>query len=79
MHISFTQRKMARMEVLLRMVLMLGSAGGVAAFELPPFSWDVTPRFVHCGPNEKGALQWSVFDVGSRCMIVQALPACCRK
>ena len=24
-----------------------------SAFDLPDFSWDVTPRFVHCGPDYK--------------------------
>lgn len=27
----------------------------VGAFELPPFSWDTVPRFVHCGPDFKPA------------------------
>ena len=27
--------------------------GTAASFNLPEFSWDVVPRFVHCGPDSK--------------------------
>ena len=38
--------------MMLALLLLCGSAGS-AAFELPPFSWDTVPRFVHCGPDYK--------------------------
>ena len=37
---------------MLALLLLCGSASS-AAFELPPFSWDTVPRFVHCGPDYK--------------------------
>ena len=33
--------------------MLLQQLPGAAPFELPPFSWDVVPRFVHCGPDFK--------------------------
>ena len=38
--------------MMLALLLLCGSASS-AAFELPPFSWDTVPRFVHCGPDYK--------------------------
>ena len=36
-----------------RLLMLLGLQAVAAAFDLPDFSWAVTPRFVHCGPDYK--------------------------
>ncbi len=35
------------------LLLLLCLVADAKAFELPPFSWDTVPRFVHCGPDFK--------------------------
>ena len=41
------------MALLTAAMFAAGAIPAAMAFELPPFTWDVIPRFVHCGPDYK--------------------------